>query len=134
MCFILKRMNLYLAYISKYNLNAYKQIILFMIPNEEEWHYLAAKKLSASFKRNNMLEIVIAWMVFIPLEQKTNLICRGNYVKQKMYLYLQKKLCETEDVYGVAMHSKDTAILEFTQYQKSDKISFIIYTRSYVFD
>ena len=73
-------------------------------------------------------------MVFIPLEQKTNLICRGNYVKQKMYLYLQKKLCETEDVYGVAMHSKGTAILEFTQYQKFEKISFITYTRSYVFD
>ena len=34
------------AYISKYNSNREKQIILLMIPNEKSWHYLAVKKLS----------------------------------------------------------------------------------------
>ena len=37
------------AYISKYNLNREKQMILLMIPNAEKegWHYIAVKTLSA---------------------------------------------------------------------------------------
>ena len=37
------------AYVSKYNLNREKQMILLMIPNaeKERWHYLAVKTLSA---------------------------------------------------------------------------------------
>ena len=37
------------AYVSKYNLNREKQMILLMIPNAEKegWHYLAVKTLSA---------------------------------------------------------------------------------------
>ena len=40
-------MNIYLAYISKYNLNHETQIILLMIPNREGWHYFPVKKVSA---------------------------------------------------------------------------------------
>ena len=40
-------MNIYSAYILKYNLNHENQIILLMIPNGEGWHYLAVKELSA---------------------------------------------------------------------------------------
>ena len=36
-------MNIFPSYISKQNLNCEKEIILLMIPNEEEWHYLALK-------------------------------------------------------------------------------------------
>ena len=37
------------AYVSKYNLNREKQMILLMIPNAEKegWHYLVVKTLSA---------------------------------------------------------------------------------------
>ena len=35
------------AYISKYNSNREKQITLLMTPNENGWHCLAVKKLSA---------------------------------------------------------------------------------------
>ena len=38
-----------------------------------------------------------------------------------------KKICENKDFCNVVMPSKDTKILEFNQYQKSDKASFIIY-------
>ena len=34
----------YPAYVSKHNSNREKQVILFMIPNGEKWHYLAVKK------------------------------------------------------------------------------------------
>ena len=32
-----------LAYISKRNTNLEKEVILFMIPRQERWHYLAVK-------------------------------------------------------------------------------------------
>ena len=38
-----------------------------------------------------------------------------------------KKVCESKEFYNVIMPSEDTKILEFNQYQKSDKASFIIY-------
>ena len=38
-----KAMNIYLAYILKYNSNHEKQIILFMILNRGEWHYLVLR-------------------------------------------------------------------------------------------
>ena len=45
-----KKENIYPAYVSKYNSNQEKQVFLLMIPNEEGWHYLAVKKLSASLR------------------------------------------------------------------------------------
>ena len=53
--------------------------------------------------------IVIVWIAFIRLEQKTNLNYIKKYVKIKMFLMIVLK------------------ILEFNQYQESDKIPFIIY-------
>ena len=57
--------------------------------------------------------IFINWIVFILLEQKANL----NRIR----------VCETKDFCNVIMSSKDTEILEFNQYQKFDKVPFIIY-------
>ena len=44
---ILKKKKTYLAYVSKRKSNFEKQVILLMIPNEENWHYLAVRELSA---------------------------------------------------------------------------------------
>ena len=53
---MLKKEKIYLAYVSKYNSNREKQVILFVISNGEirrvksegqRWHYLAVEKLSA---------------------------------------------------------------------------------------
>ena len=52
-------------------------------------------------------------IVFIPLEQKTNLNC--------------VKMWESKDFCNVIMSFEDTKILELSQYQKSDKAPFIIY-------
>ena len=38
-----------------------------------------------------------------------------------------KKVCENKDFCNIFMPFKDTKILEFHQYQKSHKASFIIY-------
>ena len=42
---------IYLAYVSKYNLNYEKQVFPLMIPNREGWYYLAVKNLSAMLRR-----------------------------------------------------------------------------------
>ena len=42
-----KKVKIYCGCVSKNNSNREKQVILLMIPNEERWHYLAVKKLSA---------------------------------------------------------------------------------------
>ena len=53
---ILKKKEIYPAYISKINSNSEKQTILLMIPNEEKegWHYLAVKRTLYIIKRNNI--------------------------------------------------------------------------------
>ena len=50
--------------------------------------------------------IFIIWIVFIPIEQE---------------IESYKKVCENKDFCSVIMPSEDTKILEFNQYQKSDK-------------
>ena len=41
---VLKKLNIYPAYISKHNSICEKQVVLLMIPNVEGWHYLPVKK------------------------------------------------------------------------------------------
>ena len=58
--------------------------------------------------------IFIDWIVFIFLEQKIGL----NLMKK----YAKTKIC------GIPMSSqKDNILIEFNQYMKSDKMSYIIY-------
>ena len=47
--------------------------------------------------------------------------------RTKNQLELHKKLCENKNFCGVVMPSEDTKILEFKQYQKSDKTLAFIY-------
>ena len=77
-----------------------------MIPNGEGWHYIAVKKLSALLIgiTSKIKVVFIVWLVFILLEQKTNL----NHIK---------KICEFEDFCSVEMPYEDTNILRFNQYQ-----------------
>ena len=45
---MLKKKKIYPGYVSKYNSNREKQVVLLMISNgEKQWHYLAVKRLSA---------------------------------------------------------------------------------------
>ena len=45
---------MYPAYISKHNSNCEKQVILLMVPNEDEWYYLAVKKIIIIIKSNSV--------------------------------------------------------------------------------
>ena len=87
-----------------------------MIPNGEKWHYLAVKKL-------------LGLLTEITSKNHGNFYCLNclySFATEKK-LELHKKVCEKKIFSNVLMPSKDTKILEFNQYQKSDKAPFIIY-------
>ena len=85
-----------------------------MISNGEKlWHYFALKKLSALLRGTT---------------SKYNgdfccLNCFHSFATEKK-LQSHKKACGNKDFCNVV---EDTKILEFNQYQKSDKAPFIIY-------
>ena len=108
---MLKKKKIYPAYVSKLNSNREKQVILLMISNgERRWHYFAVKKLSA----------LLIDITFYCLN------CFHSFSTGKK-LESHKKACENKNFCNVNMISYDTKILEYNQYQKSDKAPLIIY-------
>ena len=87
-----------------------------MILNGEKWHYLAVKKLSALLRG-------------ITSKNNGDFYCVNclHSFRTKNNLKSHKKACENKDFCSIIMPSQDTKILEFGQYQKSDKAPFIIY-------
>ena len=121
-----KKKKIYPVYVSKYNANREKQVILLMISNGEipeaksegrrQWHYLAVKTLSVFLRK---------------ITSKNNgdfycLNCLCSF-RTKNKLESHEKACENKDFWNVIMPSDDTKILEFNQNKKSDKAPFIIY-------
>ena len=101
---------MYPAYISKRNSNREKQVILLKIPNGiGRRHYLPVKKLSALLRR-------------ITSKHYRDFYCLNclHCFRTKRKLDLHNKLCENKNFCNAIMLSKDTKILEFNQYQKSD--------------
>ena len=102
------------AYVSKHNSNRKKQVILLIILNGEGWH--VAVKLSALLRE-------------ITCEHQGDFYCLNclhSFVKENK-LESHKKVCKNKDSCNILMSWEDTKILEFNQYQKSDKAPFIIY-------
>ena len=48
-----KKEKIYPAYVLKHNSNREKQVILLIVSNGKEWHYLSVKKSFRIIKRNN---------------------------------------------------------------------------------
>ena len=105
--------------------NHENQLIFLMIPNGEEcratihgrWHYCAMKKLSTLLRG-------------ITSKHSCDFYCLNccyNSFRTKNKIELHKRVCENKDFCNVIMPSEDPKILEFNQYQKSDKAPFIIY-------
>ena len=87
-----------------------------MIPNGEGWHYLAVNKLPALLRGITSKHHGDFYC----------LNCLHSFVTENKR-ESHEKLCENKGFCNVAMHSGETKILAFNQYQKSDKASFIIY-------
>ena len=88
-----------------------------MISNGEKWHYLAVKKLLALLRG-------------ITSKHHGDFYCLNNcfyYFAKENKLQSHERACEYKDFCSIIMPSKDIKILEFNQYQKSDKALFIAY-------
>ena len=101
--------------VSKHDSNHEKQIILLMIPNREVWHYLVVKKVSA----------LLSGVTSKHYGDFYCLNCLHSFATEKN-LNRIKKVCKNKDFCDIIMPSQDTIILEFDQYQKSDKAPFIL--------
>ena len=125
---MLKRKNIYPAYVSKHNSNCEKQVILFMILNEEkcklsrtlalsaksegyeakskrqQWHYVAVKKLSALLRE-------------ITSKNNIDFYCLNclHSCRTKGKLESHKKACENKDFYKIIITSVEPKVLEFVE-------------------
>ena len=112
---ILKNEKVYHACLTKHNSNCEKHCFF----NDSKWEGMA---LFAVKKQSALLKGITSkhygdFYCFIYLPS----------FRTKNKLESHKKVCENKEFCKVVMSSEDTKILEFNQYQKSDKAPFIIY-------
>ena len=107
---------IHVAYKSKHNLTREKQVILLMISNGENWHYLAVKNLSGLLKG-------------ITSNHKEDFYCLNCFCSYSTNNKLEehKKVCENHEYCHVEMPNEDNNIIKYNQGEKSIKLRFIIY-------
>ena len=105
-----------IAYKSKHNLTREKQIILLMISNGENWHYLVVKSLSGL-------------LTGITSNHKEDFYCLNCFhsYRTKNKLEAHKKICENRDYCRVEMPTKDNNTIKYNHGEKSIKIPFVVY-------
>ena len=105
-----------IAYKSKYNLVRDNQIILLMISNGENWHYLAVKSLSRLLRG-------------ITSNHNGDYYCLNCFqsYSTENKLNAHKKVCENNDYYNIEMPSNDNNLINYNKGEKSLKFPFIIY-------
>ena len=105
-----------IAYKSKHNLTREKQVILLMISNGENWHYLIVKNLSRLLRG-------------ITSNHDGDFYCLNCFhsYRTKNKLDAHKKICENHEYCHIEMPTKDNNIIKYNQGEKSLKLPFIIY-------
>ena len=105
-----------IAYKSKYNLVRDNQIILLMIRNGENWHYLAVKSLSRLLKG-------------ITSNHDGDYYCLNCFhsYRTENKLNAHKEICENNEYCNFEMPSPNNNLIKYNQGGKSLKLPFIIY-------
>ena len=105
-----------IAYKSKHNLTREKQIILLMIGNGENWHYLVVKSLSGL-------------LTGITSNHKEDYFCLNcfHWYKTKNKLEAHKKIFENHDYCRVEMPTEDNNVIKYNHGEKSIKLPFVVY-------
>ena len=108
--------NIEIAYKSKHNLTREKQVILLMISNGENWHYLVVKSLSGL-------------LTGITSNHKEDFYCLNCFhsYRTKNKLESHKKICENCDYCNAEIPNDANKIIKCNQGEKSIKSPFIIY-------
>ena len=114
--FLLTLKKIEIVYKSKHNLTIDNQILLLMIRNGENWHYLAVKSLSGLFTGDTS-------------NHKQDYYClncfRSNRTNNKLDAH--RKVCENHEYCHIEMPNKDNNKIKYNQGEKSIKLPFIIY-------
>ena len=105
-----------IAYKSKHNLTREKQIILVMISNGENWHYLVVKSLSG----------LLTEITSNHKEDFYYINCFHSY-RTKNKLEAHKKICENRDYCRVEMPTKDNNTIKYNYGEKPIKLPFVLY-------
>ena len=97
-----------IAYKSKYNLVRDNQIILLMISNGENWHYLTVKSLSRLLRG-------------ITSNHDGDCYCLNCFhsYRTKNKLNAHKKVCENHDYCNIEMPSNDNNLINYNKGEKS---------------
>ena len=105
-----------IAYKSKHNLTREKQVILLMVSNGENWHYLVVKSLSGL-------------LTGITSNHKEDFYCLNcfHWYRTKNKLEAHKKICENRDYCRVEMPTKDNNAIKYNKREKSIKLLFVVY-------
>ena len=105
-----------IAYKSKYNLIGDNQIILLMISNGKNWHYLPVKSLSRLLRG-------------ITSNHDGDCYCLNCFhsYRTENKLNVHKKICENNKYCNIEMPSPNNNIMKYNQGDKSLKLPFIIY-------
>ena len=111
---ILKKIEI--VYKSKYNLIRDNQIILLMIRNGKNWHYLAVKSLSRLLRG-------------ISSNHNSDYYCLNCFHchTTENKLNVHKKICENHEYCNIEMPSPNNNIIKYNQGEKSLGLPFIIY-------
>ena len=109
-----KKINI--AYKSKNNLTREKQVILLMISNGQNWHYLVVKNLSG----------LLRGITSTHKEDFYCLNCFHSY-RTENKLEAHKKICENYDYCYIEMPTKNNNITKYNHGEKSMKLPFVIY-------
>ena len=101
---------IHVAYKSRHNLTCDKQVILLMISNGENWHYLTVKNLPGLLKG-------------ITSTHKEDFYCLNCFrsYRTKNKLKERKKICENHDYCHVEMPTKVINTIKYNQGEKSIK-------------
>ena len=104
------------AYKSKHNLTCDKKVILLMISNGGNWHYLVVKNLSGLLRG-------------ITSNHKEDFYCLNCFCaySTKNKPEAHKKICENHDYCHVEMPTKDNNTIKYNQGEKSIKLPFVVY-------
>ena len=104
-----------IAYKSKYNLIRDNQIILLMISNGENWHYLAVKSLSRLLRG-------------ISSNHDGDYYCLNCFhsYRTENKLNVHKKICENHDYCNIEMPSPNNNLIKYNQGEKSLELYTLI--------
>ena len=108
---------IHVVYKLMHNLTCDKQVILLMISNGENWHYLTVKNLAGLLRG-------------ITSNHKEDFHCLNCFrsYRTKNKLEAHKKICENHDYCHVEMPTKDTNTIKYSQGEKSIKLPSVVYT------